>query len=726
MTVTDILAERAFNRLRDIELAKGDFEYYSKKSHLLDIYKLLQSEQYYSEGVKKLCYVCDSVIDDELEVSLVKQCIQSSRLFLYQDMLVSKGLEFKEESIFENSQKAFYSLESEIVLTKEQKHLFDLFSKKKKLVVSAPTSFGKSRIIREIVKTSSYKNIIVIVPTNALLSETYFSFRMDENLAGYNLVFSTHIEPVEKDSIYIFTPEKFDVYTDEYDIDYDFFVFDEVYKIDSNDKRSSVFSSCLYKAYKSKCDYYLIGPYFNKFSPEFIRKTDGFFQKYSTDIVQKKVANYFENMEAIIEGKTLRKLKSKDARLRNVINTIEGQNIVYVGRKDVAETRARMLSNKGKRLVESEKLDELISYIEVNISSSWRLISCLRKGVAFHHAGIPKYIQTEIVDLFNEGVIDTIVCTPTLTEGVNTSAKNVIFYDTTKAGQDLTGFEVKNIVGRSGRFGQHFVGRAIFLEQHVSQDNIDEISYPIFDYDRIPDEDYIQIDTSDLKEEGRERKDYILKIAEQNGIPLSLLKNNKYVPFENQLELIVFLRKNPEYRKILRIKSGLPDKLQVDRLVELIHDILFSKYDRKDSWSTGNLSRLVKYQIYFNPTIKMLVAQHSAKNEDTRIRNILELVYRYFEYSFPKYISVFENIFNFVYSDNLSLSLLSAHLQYGNDKKYNILLTDAGVPRSLVNKLAQQLEGLESIDQIRQKIESQPRILRDLSKIEMRMLSKRI
>lgn len=65
------------------------------------------------------------------------------------------------------------------------------------------------------------------------------------------------------------------------------------------------------------------------------------------------------------------------------------------------------------------------------------------EGVAFHHSGIPKYIQTEIVELFNSGVINTIVCTPTLTEGVNTTAKNVVFYDTTKADIDLTGFEVK-------------------------------------------------------------------------------------------------------------------------------------------------------------------------------------------------------------------------------------------------------------------------------------------
>lgn len=45
-------------------------------------------------------------------------------------MLKSNGLEFDEDTIFDSSQKAFYSLKSDFILTKEQKDLFDLFSQK--------------------------------------------------------------------------------------------------------------------------------------------------------------------------------------------------------------------------------------------------------------------------------------------------------------------------------------------------------------------------------------------------------------------------------------------------------------------------------------------------------------------------------------------------------------------------------------------------------------------
>lgn len=727
MKITDVLAEKAYNRIKEHGSPTATlWKNYTNSNYLKDIYKLLQSEKYYSEGVKNLCFACDSAPESNFNLSLLKQCIQSARIFLYQDMLTSNDLEFAEDTIFDSSQKAFYALESDFILTKEQKDLFDLFSKKRRLVVSAPTSFGKSRVMREIIAHNQYKQIVVIVPTNALLSETYFTFRMDERLSRYNLVFSTHIEPSDENSIYIFTPEKFDVYTDEYDIDYDFFVFDEVYKIDGKDSRSSVFSNCLYKAYKKQCDYYLIGPYFNKFSKSFIEKTNGYFKRYDTDIVQKNTSNYLCDSEAKVSGVNLKKLKGKDARLKQIIKNVQGQTIVYVGRKDSAETRARKIAELTDKEINNNDLNDLIKYIEKNISKEWRLINCLLRGVAFHHAGIPKYIQTEIVELFNSGVINTIVCTPTLTEGVNTTAKNVVFYDTTKADIDLTGFEVKNIVGRSGRFGQHFVGRAIFLEEHVDQDNIDEISYPIFDHEKIPDEDYIQIDMNDLGVEGRKQKERILRQVDELNIPLSLLKKNKYIPFENQLELIERFRSNRDLKSRLQIKSGLPEKQQVDVIIGLVHDVLFSASDRKEAWTTANLSRLVKYQIYFNPSIKKLILEHDAVREDTRIRNVLELVYRYFEFSFPKYLNAFENIFNFVYSDTLSLGLMSTHLQYGNDEKYNILLTDAGVPRSIISHLSKHLEGLDTISSIRNMIERKPSILKGLSNIELKMLSKRI
>lgn len=215
-------------------------------------------------------------------------------------------------------------------------------------------------------------------------------------------------------------------------------------------------------------------------------------------------------------------------------------------------------------------------------------------------------------------------------------------------------------------------------------------------------------------------------MALQQRVPIDFLRKNKYINFEKQLSLIKYLKDNPFLRGQLYIKHKLPDKAQVDLIMFLIHDILFSDSDKKDAWTTGNLSRLVKYQIYYNPSIKQLITQHSAKKEDTKIRNILELVYRYFEFSLPKYIMALENILNFVYGDDISLGMMATHLQYGSDETYNILLTDAGVPKSIISHLSPYIKDTGNIKEIKATIERNPHSLKGLSTIEIKMLSKRI
>ncbi|EOU9482085.1 helicase-related protein [Pseudomonas aeruginosa] len=727
MSIYQVLADRAYSQLVGTDaLAMRNSEAFDYIKYLEDIYKLLQSESYYSVAVRELCFACEVADDsDSLAKSILQQCIKASRIFLYEEMLRKRGVDISEENgLLDLAQNAFYSIDGEILLTKEQKDLFDLFMRKRRLVVSAPTSFGKSRIVREIITHCSYNSIAVVVPTNALLSETYQAFREDVRLSEYGLIFSTHIEPPEGKVIYIFTPEKFDVYTDEHKISYDFFVFDEVYKVDAEDRRSSVFSNCLYKAYLKKCDYYLIGPYFKGFSKEYLERTDGHFVKFETDIVQKETVNYYDGV-AIYDGRTLPARESKDARLTQVLSKIDGQSIVYVGRKDSAETRAKFIAKSRKLEKKDDGLFELIEYIKKNISSEWHLIDFLKVGVAFHHAGVPKYIQSEIVDLFNAGVLDVIVCTPTLTEGVNTSAKNVIFYDTTKADIALTGFEVKNVVGRSGRFGQHFIGRAIFLESHEEQRDMGEIFFPIFDYDSLLPEDNIQISYGDLSAKAREQREEINSIVGSKNVPIEILRQNKYVPFDNQLRLIEYLRSNPDIRLELKGALNPPNKRQVDLIIELVHEILFADSDKRRAWSTGNISRFVKFHIYHNPSIKQMIKEHSAAKEDTRIRNVLDLVYTYFEYALPKYIKSLENIYNFVYHEKVSFSLFITRLQYGSTEPQDILLADAGLPRSIISVLSDRLSGVKDIEEIRRRIRGAG-AMDGLSNIEKRMLKRRL
>lgn len=70
-----------------------------------------------------------------------------------------------------------------------------------------------------------------------------------------------------------------------------------------------------------------------------------------------------------------------------------------------------------------------------------------------------------MLKLFNENYVDLILSTTSITEGVNTNAKNLIFYGSTKGGKELKVFDVKNIIGRAGRYYHHFVGNIYILIQ---------------------------------------------------------------------------------------------------------------------------------------------------------------------------------------------------------------------------------------------------------------------
>ena len=54
----------------------------------------------------------------------------------------------------------------------EQRRIISKIFEGKNIIVSAPTSFGKSLLIEEIVASLKYKNVVIIQPTLALLDET--------------------------------------------------------------------------------------------------------------------------------------------------------------------------------------------------------------------------------------------------------------------------------------------------------------------------------------------------------------------------------------------------------------------------------------------------------------------------------------------------------------------------------------------------------------------------
>ena len=414
----------------------------------------------------------------------------------------------------------FYKTESGFILDSAQKDVLDTFeSANGKLFLSAPTSFGKTFLLKEIIYRhyENYNNIVIVLPTVALLievTEEIDDFNEKHSL-GYTIYNSIYRDlELSERNIFILTPERvLRLLAIVPDIELDFFFFDEIYKIDEdvalsseddvNDKielendnpqrdeqdhRAVAFRLALYFLLKKCNSCYLAGPFielnnlkdgFNKmlekyhiatkeitFIPTLKNKIDFHGKTY-------KYSSPFENYnESTLSNKPIEKLIYVANRLQF---SKTNQAIVYCLYPAYTEQHAREFSDSYKdSLPVDSSIQMFIEHLKNNYNFSfggkrssfdnWDLIYALRNQIGIHNGKFPKYFQREIMRRFNDGAMSTLFCTSTIVEGVNTNAKTVVVYNNPSGKTDEgKKFLLLNINGRAGRYQHHFIGNIVYL-----------------------------------------------------------------------------------------------------------------------------------------------------------------------------------------------------------------------------------------------------------------------
>ena len=128
----------------------------------------------------------------------------------------------------------------------------------KNVILSAPTSYGKSLIVDSIIASGKYANIVIIVPSIALIDET--RKRLSVFREKYKIVTYPNQE-LSARNVLILTQERAIEVIDQ--IKVDFFVIDEFYKIGSRsdgDERYRILNQVFYKLVKTGAQFYLLGP----------------------------------------------------------------------------------------------------------------------------------------------------------------------------------------------------------------------------------------------------------------------------------------------------------------------------------------------------------------------------------------------------------------------------------------------------------------------------------
>ncbi len=168
--------------------------------------------------------------------------------------------------------------------------------------------------------------------------------------------------------------------------------------------------------------------------------------------------------------------KTRDSAVNLVLSTIKsgGQALVFASTRKNSVTLAKKfageveetLSKPLKRSLEHEADRILAAGERTRISES--LAELVKRGTAFHHAGLGGGHRKIVEDSFRQGKIKVLTATPTLAFGVNLPARMVVVqdyrrYETGYGYYPISVLEYKQMAGRAGRPKYDKTGEAILI-----------------------------------------------------------------------------------------------------------------------------------------------------------------------------------------------------------------------------------------------------------------------
>lgn len=117
-----------------------------------------------------------------------------------------------------------------IILHRTQKLVYDFLLNGESVILSAPTSFGKSLIVDAVLASGRVTNAAIVVPTIALIDET--RRRISARFGGKFKIITHPQQARTNSNVYVMTQERI---LDVRDLPpLDIFVIDEFYKLDPN------------------------------------------------------------------------------------------------------------------------------------------------------------------------------------------------------------------------------------------------------------------------------------------------------------------------------------------------------------------------------------------------------------------------------------------------------------------------------------------------------------
>lgn len=363
------------------------------------------------------------------------------------------------------------------------------------LSVSAPTSAGKSRIIREYFLENTRQadpfTLVYLVPTRALIEEVSRDLRRElpSDVGVFTMPWDPDLEESSK-TVLVVTQERLHLVLELIpSLRVNLLFVDEAQSL-ANDARGILLQYAIERTIRRspKAQVLFASPLTS--NPELFvenapsdQRSDSFVSETVTvnqnllwveNICRKPERRAVflvsgENKHRVGELVLAQRATNLPMRIALVAHTLVGNapgNVIYVNGPREAEKVAKAVFEQLPPVTKTDKeIDDLQDLIKTAVHSKYLLSDVLARRVAFHYGNMPLVVRTEIERLFSEGKIYYLICTSTLLEGVNLPCRTIFMRNPKRGnGNPLSEGDFWNLAGRAGRWGKEFAGNVVCID----------------------------------------------------------------------------------------------------------------------------------------------------------------------------------------------------------------------------------------------------------------------
>lgn len=339
-------------------------------------------------------------------------------------------------------------------------------NKDESIYTIAPTSYGKTDLIIDTFKRNIDKNICVITPTKALLSQTKKRLLSSNFAAGKKVVIYPEMYNGEEKIWAIMTQERLlRLMRNNQKLSFDIVIVDEAHNLLYGESRNRLLASDLIILNRRNRNtiFKYFTPFLNDDDSFSIKFFDKKFKSFKVSEYVKSEMIYYVDRNAIsLYDQFLdvfidvgaKNLAQDEIEFLNYNHS--EKNIVYLNKtRDVEEVVTRMPSYLSYNV--NNKLDIACKNISDYIHPNYKLIKAIQKGILYHHGSMPDPIRIYVETLYsNIDDVKFIVTSSTLLEGINLPADRLFILDNRRGKHYLSSSDLKNLIGRVCRFNRVF------------------------------------------------------------------------------------------------------------------------------------------------------------------------------------------------------------------------------------------------------------------------------